>query len=422
MHLHAFILISPYETPVHHLPMEEHQEEGFLLPTPLPKLPSFQTDLVYNGLVSLFSPLFALFAVASQSYHRAEETTDSVESAVQRVPSQITHGGTLLLKKLGLCFLSVAYVCMILIFFLFLATVVGVGLVRFWVEEPVSVKEKLHFDYTQPHPTALFSFNGFTSFKGHLRKKQISVPVGHTFFASLVLVMPESDFNRELGVFQLTTELVSVNEHVVAKSSQPCMLRFRSSPIRLARTFLMGVPLVMGISGETQNINVEILRHREDYRRSNAIRVTLHPRAGTSNLPELYEAEILMRSNLPWTKELVRNWKWTFYVWVSLYVYIGLLMSLVCCCYRPVLFLVTPQHCSNEVGNGEAGDGNEVCELLRERRRSRGGKRKSRVTDGGVAESVVGSSASGISMSTREDATSVSVEDDVEDSESVCLG
>ncbi|XP_052728737.1 seipin-1 isoform X2 [Vigna angularis] len=391
MHLHAFILISPYETPLHHLPMEEHQEEGFLLPTPLPKLLSFQTDLVYNGLVSLFSPLFALFAVASQSYHRAEETTHSVESAVQRAPSQITHGGTLLLKKLGLCFLSVAYVCMILIFFLFLATVVGVGLVRFWVEEPVSVKEKLHFDYTQPHPTALFSFNGFTSFKGHLRKKQISVPVGHTFFASLVLVMPESDFNRELGVFQLTTELVSVNEHVVAKSSQPCMLRFRSSPIRLARTFLMGVPLVMGISGETQNINVEILRHREDYRRSNAIRVTLHPRAGTSNLPELYEAEILMRSNLPWTKE-------------------------------PVLFLVTPQHCSNEVGNGEAGDGNEVCELLREWRRSRGGKRKSRVTDGGVAESVVGSSASGISMSTREDATSVSVEDDVEDSESVCLG
>lgn len=216
-------------------------------------------------------------------------------------------------------------------------------------------------------------------------------------------------------IFQLTAELVSVNGHVLAKSSQPCMLRFRSSPIRLARTFLMGVPLVMGISGETQKINVEILRHKEDHRRSNAIRLTLHPRAGTSNLPELYEAEILMRSNLPWTKELVRNWKWTFYVWVSLYVYIGLLMSLVCC-YRPVLFLVTPQQCSNEAASGEAGDGNEVCDLLREWRRSRG-KRKRR-----VAESVVGSSASGISMSSREDATSVSVEDDVEDSESVCLG
>jgi len=219
---------------------------------------------------------------------------------------------------------------------------------------------------------------------------------------------------------QLTAELVSVDEHVIAKSSQPCMLRFRSSAIRLARSFLMGVPLVMGISGETQNIDVEILRHKEDYRRSNAIRVTLHPRAGTWNLPELYEAEIVMRSNLPWTKELVRNWKWTFYVWMSLYVYIGLLLTLLCC-YRPVLFMVTPQHCSSEVAIARGEDGNEVCELLRKWRRSRG-KRKSRVTHGGVAESVVGSSASSISMTTtREDVTSVSVEDDVEDSESVCL-
>ncbi|KAK8466298.1 hypothetical protein PHAVU_008G054075 [Phaseolus vulgaris] len=411
--------------------MEEHQNEGFLLP-PLAKLLSFQTDLIYNGLVSFFSPICSPFSVASESYHRAEETTDNVESAVQCVPSQVTHGGTLLLKKLGLCFLTVLYVCMVLILFLFLATVVGVGLVRFWVEEPVSVKESVYFDYTETHPTAVFLFNGLTSFKGHIKKKHISVPVGHTFFASLVLVMPESDFNRELGVFQLTAELVSLNGDVIAKSSQPCMLRFRSSPIRLARSFMMGVPLVLGISGETQNIKVELLRHKEDYRRSNAIRVTLHSRAGTSYLPELYEAEIVIRSNLPWTKELVRNWKWTFYVWVSLYVYMGLLMTLLCC-YRPLLFLVKPQysrdHGVSEVTSGEgaelvvgeAGDENEDSELLRKWRRSRS-KRKTTLTHGGVAETLVGSSASSISMSSREEVTSVCVEDDVEDSESVCLG
>ncbi|CAJ1823003.1 unnamed protein product [Sphenostylis stenocarpa] len=416
--------------------MEEHMKEGFPLPTPLAKLLSFQTDLIYNGLVSVFSPVCSLFSVASESYHRAEETTDNVESSVQRVPSQITHGSKLLLKKLGLCLLSVAYVCMVLILVLFLATVVGVGLVRFWVEEPVSVKENLHFDYTEAHPTAVFFFNGVRSFKDHLTKKQISIPVGHTYFASLVLVMPESDFNKELGVFQLTAELLSVDGHVIAKSSQPCMLRFRSSAVRLARTFIMGVPLLLGISGETQNINVEILRHKEDHRRSNAIRVTLHPRAGTSYLPQLYEAEMVIKSNLPWTKELVRNWKWTFYVWVSLYVYIGLLMTLLCC-YRPLLFLVTPQSssphrvvselASEEPGEllvGEARDENEVSELSRKWRKSRG-KRKTTLGHGGVPETVVGSSASNISMTTREDVTSVtsvSVEDDVEDSESVCLG
>ncbi|KAH1155945.1 Seipin-1 [Glycine max] len=427
---------SPHlsETTLHSISMEEHKKEGFFLPTPVAKLISFQTDLIYNGLVSLFSPIHSLFSVASKSYHRAEETKDSVESAVQRALShQITHGSALLLKKLGLCFLSVAYVCMVMILALILAAVVGVALVRLWVEEPVSVKDNLHFDYTEAHPTAVFSFNGVRSLKGHLKKKHISVPVGHSFFASLVLVMPESDFNRELGVFQLTAELLSVNGNVIEKSSQPCMLRFRSSPIRLVRTLMMGVPLVLGISGETQNINVDILKHKEDYRRSNSIRVTLHPRAGTSSLPQLYEAKIAINSHLPWTKELVRNWKWTFYVWVSLYVYIVLLVSLLCC-YRPLIFLVTPEYFSDhrvseltreEPGQlqvEELGDESEVSELLRKWRRSRS-KRKTVLAHGGVPETIVGSSTSSISMmTTREDVTSVAVEDEVEDSESASIG
>ncbi|KAK7394662.1 hypothetical protein VNO78_15197 [Psophocarpus tetragonolobus] len=424
--------LSLYETTPRFKSMAEHQKEGFILPTPVAKLISFQTDLIYNGLLSLLSPFYSLFSVASNSYHRAEETEEYVESAVQRAPSQITHATALLLKKLGLCLLTAAYVCIILILVLVLATVVGVGLVRLWVEEPVSVKEYLHFDYAQAHPTALFYFNGVKSYKGHLKKKNISVPVGHSFFASLVLVMPESDFNRELGMFQLTAELLSANGNVIAKSSQPCMLRFRSSPIRLARTIMMGVPLVLGISGETQNINVEILRHKEDYRRSNAIKVTLHPRAGTSYLPQLYEANVMINSHLPWTKELVRNWKWTFYVWVSLYVYILLLMFLLCC-YRPLIFLVTPKYSSDhrvsalareepgEIQVGELGDESDVSELLRKWRSSRD-KRKTILAHGGVPETVVGSSASRISMTTREDITSVAVEDDVEDSESVCIG
>lgn len=198
----------------------------------------------------------------------------------------------------------------------------------------------------------------------------------------------------------------------------------------------MGVPLVLGISGETQKLNVEILKHKEDRRRSNAIRVTLHPRAGTSSLPQIYEAEIVIKSKLPWTKEFVRNWKWSFYVWVSLYVYIVLLMFLLCY-YRPLIFLVTPEtfsyHRVSEVTSEEVAtessqirefvDESEVSELLRKWRRSRS-KRKAILThdDGGGVGETIGSSGSSISMTTtREDVTSVAVEHDVEDSESVCI-
>ncbi|CAL0303311.1 unnamed protein product [Lupinus luteus] len=364
-----------------------------------------------------------------------KETKENVESSVEQSPSQITYGSKVLLKKLGLGFLSAAYVCMVLVLVLVVASVVGVCLVRLWVEEPVFVKENIYFDYTDANPTSVFLFDGGVG--GYIKKKQISVPVGHTFDVSLVLVMPESDFNRDLGVFQLSAELLSVNGNVIAKSSQPCMLRFRSSPVRLARTVLMGVPLVLGISGELQKINVEIVRHKEDHRRTNAIRVTLHPRAGTSSLPEIYEAEIVMNTHLPWSKEFVRHWKWTFYVWVSLYLYIVLLVFLLCF-YRPLVFLVTPEYFGHdrvsEVTSGEhnelqvirAGDGSEVSELLNKWRSRR--KRKAITAHGGssggddgVGETI-GSSASSISKTTREDVSSVAIEDDVKDSESVCLG
>jgi seipin len=67
-----------------------------------------------------------------------------------------------------------------------------------------SIILNLHFDYTDAHPTAVFSFNGGVDVSGgYIKKKHIRVPVGHAFSVSLSLLMPESDFNRELGVFQV---------------------------------------------------------------------------------------------------------------------------------------------------------------------------------------------------------------------------
>ncbi|GAU49702.1 hypothetical protein TSUD_182000 [Trifolium subterraneum] len=293
--------------------MEENQKDSFVLPTP--------ADLIYNSMVSVFSPLLSLLTVTSESYRHGEGTKDNA-------PSQIAYGSIVLLKKLGLCFLSAAYVCMILFLVLILAFVVGVGLVRFWVEEPVIVHESLHFDYTDAHPTAVFSFNGgvgASSWSTYIKKKHTRVPVGHAFSVSLSLLMPESDFNRELGVFQLTAELLSVKGNVIAKSSQPCML-------------------------------------------------------------------------------------------------------------RPLIFLVTPESFSDqsvseehkELQVGELlGDERDVSELLRKWRHSRS-KRKTIIPthDGVGVPETTGSSASSISMTTtREDVTSVAVEDDdIEDSESVCTG
>lgn len=178
---------SPFSFTIH---LHGRKPKALLcLPTP--------AELIYTNMASLFSPFYSLLTVTSEPYHHGQETEDNT-------PSQMAYSNIVLLKKLGLCFLSAAYVCMLLFLVLILASVVGVGLVRFWVEEPVIVHESLHFDYTEAHPSAVFSFNGGVSAAGgYIMKKHIRVPVGHTFSVSLSLLMPESDFNRELGVFQV---------------------------------------------------------------------------------------------------------------------------------------------------------------------------------------------------------------------------
>ncbi|XP_010260165.1 PREDICTED: seipin-1 [Nelumbo nucifera] len=314
------------------IPHPRAKEDDLLILKPAAwfvKLVAFQAELISNCLEYLSSTLFSFLSTSLESVHRAEEVR---ESAGVAVPSRVADGSGIFLRKLGFGLVGAIYAVLLLTAVMVLAIIVGVGWVQWWVEEPVFVREPLHFDYTDVHPSAVFSFSG--GLQGNVKR---AIPAGHTFYVSVVLLMPESDFNRQIGVFQLTAEVLSATGDVLATSSQPCMLRFRSPPVRLMRTFVMGIPLTLGISGETQKITVDVLKHMEGKPRTEAIRIRLKPRAGITSLPELYEAEILVNSKLPWRKEFVYNWKWTFYVWASLYVYIMLLVVLACW-YKPFLF------------------------------------------------------------------------------------
>lgn len=193
---------------MHELMEVDDEDAYYFIPKPIDwftDILSLQADLIKHFVVVLCSPIFSLFAMVSESYNRAEEVVDKVESTVQEVLSSIVHACFLLLKKLGLGFLGAVYACMVLIAVFIFAAFVGVWLVQIWVEEPVFVRERLYFDYSEPHPEALFSFGvvGEQGFQGSQRKRQMGVPVGQTIYVSLVLLMPESGFNRDIGMFQV---------------------------------------------------------------------------------------------------------------------------------------------------------------------------------------------------------------------------
>ncbi|KAL1803153.1 hypothetical protein ACET3Z_031800 [Daucus carota] len=319
-----------------------------------------------------------------------------------------------ILRKVARGLLGAAFLCLLLFLVMIVAVALGVGLVGFLVEEPVFAKENLLFDYSQVNPTAVFA--------------QMEVPVGQTYYVDLLLVMPESYYNVDIGMFQLVAEVLSTNGRVIDRSSHPCMLRFRSLPVRLVRTCLFSIPLILGISFETQRITIPMLRHKEGYSRTEAIRITILPRAGTMSLPQLYEAEIIINSELPWKKELAHSWKWTLYVWTSVYMYI-LLLIVLGCWFRPVIFAVISSCYSHkdgvrddtmEVRRGRpllAKESREVSETLRRLKESRNKKKEMLLHEGAPETQPQGSSASSISV-TRDD-SSITAEDD-RDSVSVC--
>ncbi|EOA22282.1 hypothetical protein CARUB_v10002880mg [Capsella rubella] len=327
------------------------QDNNLKIPEPLRAdwfmvLVTIQADLIYNALLVLSSPLFLLY----RSYRRAVATVSTAERAVKRAPSRIAGGAGRAVRRTWFGIMGACHVSMVMVLALILAVVIGVGVVSLYVEKPVVVRDRLFFDYTEENPSAVFSFDK--------KKRSFSVPVGHYVHVSLLLWMPESEINRRIGVFQLKVELLSLKGETIARSSQPCMLRFRSKPIRLARTFVMSVPLIAGIANEAQTMRIDGLRHQEKWPRTKAVRATLIPRAQTRTLPQLYAAEIVINSRPPWIKRMAYNWKWTLCVWTSMYLYVPILTSLLWC-FRPVLF---PYTASRTIGESE----NSEIELVQE--------------------------------------------------------
>ncbi|CAM0874316.1 unnamed protein product [Alopecurus aequalis] len=195
----------------------------------------------------------------------------------------------------------------------------GFVLVRHWVEDPVTVRQPLYFDYTEPQPTAAVALGGAWAAAAPF------LPEGHSVRVSLALLLPDSDHNRQIGVFQIKAEAIAPSGSTIASTTQPYMLRYKSTPVRLAQSALTIVPLVMGVRSESQSATLKLLQYREGHgrhKRTWLIRVSLQPRAMTVHLPQVYRAEITVQTALPWLKAVARSMKWTMCVWLSFCVYV----------------------------------------------------------------------------------------------------
>jgi seipin len=108
------------------------------------------------------------------------------------------------------------YVCVVLMG-MFLGSFMGGGLlVGKVVEKPVQIKGELNFDYTKPSPVALVpisSCTGVPNFNNKWGSTRV-IPANHKLELTVLLNLPESDYNRRLGVFQVYLFWVNLYLHL----------------------------------------------------------------------------------------------------------------------------------------------------------------------------------------------------------------
>ncbi|TKY71891.1 Seipin protein [Spatholobus suberectus] len=254
------------------------------------------------------------------------------------------------------------YVCCVLFGLLVSSFVFSGFLMKCLVERPIQMREVLNFDYTKHRPAAyvpLMSCAGVVGGRGSESnvddRKWVGervIPYKHKVQVTVSLRVPESGYNRNLGVFQTRVDFLLSNGKTIASSSQPCMLRFRSEAIRLITTLLKIAPLVTGYVSETQTLKVKMRAFVEGDIPTSCLKVTLEQRAEYqpgAGIPEIYDASVIIESELPLFKRIIWLWKMSIFIWISMMAFFTeLLFALVCC--RPIIIPKTRQRMASARG------------------------------------------------------------------------
>lgn len=134
-------------------------------------------------------------------------------------------------------------------------------------------------------------------------------------------------------------DFLTDNGKTIASLSQPCMIRFKSEPIRLLSTYLKMFPLIYGYKSESQILNVKIGGFKEGDVPTVCLKVTIEQRAEYppgARIPEMYDATLLVESELPLFKRILWYWKRTIFIWTSMVLFMMELLFLLICC-RPII-------------------------------------------------------------------------------------
>ncbi|KAF9672488.1 hypothetical protein SADUNF_Sadunf11G0047400 [Salix dunnii] len=282
-----------------------------------------------------------------------------------------------LLMQFGWGLFWSCYVGVILCGLLVLSVMLSGFLMRYLVEEPIQIRQDLNFDYTENSPVAFVPLQSCAAAAcgveckenfGNLKSSKTRViPPNHKLQVSVLLTLPESEYNRKLGVFQelftflawpitrrsslgtesrnkkvelisitvIRADFLSADGKTLASKSHPSILKFKSEPIRILLTFLKVAPLLAGYVSESQTLALKIKGFTERDMPTSCLKVIIEQRAEYgpgAGIPEIYDASMVLESELPLLKRIIWCWRKTIFIWTGMVLFMmELLFALICC-------------------------------------------------------------------------------------------
>jgi hypothetical protein len=156
---------------------------------------------------------------------------------------------------------------------------------------------------------------------------------GQRYFFELVLTLPESDINKQLGVFMVKVELLSADRSLLATSKQPSMLPYESSIVTIFRKTMLILPLAFGVISETRTVTLLSFDHytdRSDREPMSLVEVTLgvpNPAAFPTSLQsiQILSAELRYGKEMNAIQSCLRHWQYSCAIIVILALFLGFL-------------------------------------------------------------------------------------------------
>jgi len=176
-------------------------------------------------------------------------------------------------------------------------------------------------NHNQPYPAAradlFWIHTQWTAFNTPVTPPQRTTRIlqpDQRYFLDIALTLPDSDINRDIGVFMLEASLWDRNQTLLAVSRRSAMLPYQSLLMKITRKILLMIPLLLGTVSEAQTIVVNMLDHfveNNKYPLSSVETRLLLPHVGTHHSLQIERAELRIGKELTHFQTLFKGWFFT---------------------------------------------------------------------------------------------------------------